>query len=106
MENSSLSDLIELARDPDPAARQALSQRITDICLRAPRQLNADEKEVAGHILIRLSREFETQVRAGLARQLAASPRAPKLLFRPLLRMRFLFPRPLSVKAPCWTNVI
>ncbi len=33
MEQSSLTDLIDLARDPDPAARQALSQRITDICL-------------------------------------------------------------------------
>lgn len=84
MEQTPLSDLIELARDPDPAARQALSQRITDICLLSPRPLNAEEKEVAGHILIQLSREFETQVRVNLAHQLAASPRAPKLLVQAL----------------------
>ena len=80
MEPTSLQSLIELARDPDPAARQALSQHITDICLQAPRQLNDEEKEVAGHILVHLSREFETQMRADLALQLASSPRAPKLL--------------------------
>ena len=80
MGNSSLIDLIELARDPDPAARFALSQKITDICLQAPRLLNPQEKEVAGHILIQLSRDFETQLRSSLAYQLAASDRAPKQL--------------------------
>lgn len=84
MEQASLQSLIELARDPAPAARQALSQHITDICLQAPRQLNEEEKEVAGHILLRLSREFETQMRANLARQLAASARAPKQLIMAL----------------------
>lgn len=80
MEKSSLTDLIELARDPNPAARVALSQRITDICLQAPRQLNPEEKEVAGHILIQLSRDFEVQLRSRLAFQLAGSSRAPKQL--------------------------
>ncbi|MEQ1888604.1 MAG: DUF2336 domain-containing protein [Alphaproteobacteria bacterium] len=80
MGNSSLIDLIELARDPDPAARFALSQKITDICLQAPRLLNPQEKEVAGHILIQLSRDFESQLRSSLAHQLAASDRAPKQL--------------------------
>ncbi|MFZ5833993.1 MAG: DUF2336 domain-containing protein [Pseudomonadota bacterium] len=80
MEQSALTDLIDLARNPAPEARYALSQRITEICLQAPRQLNNDEKMVAGHILIKLSREFEAQLRANLAHQLAASPRAPKQL--------------------------
>ncbi len=94
MEQTSLNDLIELARDPDPAARLALSQCLTDICLLAPRQLNPEEKEVAGHILIHLSREFETQMRANLAHQLASSPRAPKLL------MQALATDEISVSAP------
>lgn len=80
MEQSSLTDLIELARDPNPAARIALSERITDICLQAPRQLNSEEKEVAGHILIQLSRDFEVQLRSRLAVQLSGSSRAPKQL--------------------------
>lgn len=100
MEQSSLTDLIELARDPDPAARQALSQRITDICLQAPRQLNPEEKEVAGHILIRLSREFETQMRADLARQLAASPRAPKLLIQALAADEISVSAPVIAHSP------
>lgn len=100
MEQSSLNDLIELARDPDPAARQALSQRITDICLQAPRPLNPQEKEVAGHILIRLSREFETQMRANLAHQLAASPRAPKLLVQALAADEISVSTPIISQSP------
>jgi len=100
MEQSSLNDLIELARDPGPAARQALSQRITDICLQAPRPLNPQEKEVAGHILIRLSREFETQMRANLAHQLAASPRAPKLLVQALAADEISVSTPIISQSP------
>lgn len=100
MEQPSLNDLIELARDPDPAARQVLSQRIADICLRAPRPLNAEEKEVAGHILIHLSREFETQMRASLALQLAASPRAPKLLVQALAADEIAVSAPLIAHSP------
>lgn len=100
MEQSSLNDLIELARDPDPAARQALSQRITDICLQAPRPLNPQEKEVAGHILIRLSREFETQMRANLAHQLAASPHAPKLLVQALAADEISVSTPIISQSP------
>lgn len=100
MEPTSLSDLIELARDPNPAARQALSQRITDICLLAPRPLNAEEKEVAGHILIHLSREFETQMRASLAHQLAASPRAPKLLVQALAADEISVSAPIISQSP------
>lgn len=100
MEQSSLNDLIELARDPGPAARQALSQRITDICLQAPRPLNPQEKEVAGHILIRLSRVFETQMRANLAHQLAASPRAPKLLVQALAADEISVSTPIISQSP------
>ncbi len=100
MEQSSLNDLIELARDPNPAARQALSQRIADICLQSPRQLNPEEKEVAGHILIHLSREFETQMRANLAHQLAASPRAPKLLIQALAADEISVSAPIIAQSP------
>ncbi len=100
MEQSSLSDLIELARDPNPAARIALSERITDICLQAPRQLNPDEKEVAGHILIQLSRDFETQLRSRLALQLAASPRAPKQLILALARDEISVSAPVLSQSP------
>lgn len=100
MEQSSLTDLIDLARDPDPAARQALSQRITDICLLSPRQLNSEEKEVAGHILVHLSREFEIQMRASLAHQLAASPRAPKLLIQALAADEISVSGPIIAQSP------
>lgn len=100
MESSSLQSLIELARDPDPAARQALSQHITDICLEAPRLLNEEEKEVAGHILVHLSREFETEMRAGLARQLASSPRAPKILIQALAADEISVSSPVIAQSP------
>lgn len=100
MEQSSLNSLIELARNPDPAARQALSERITDICLQAPRPLNTEEKEVAGHILIKLSREFETQMRSRLATRLAASPRAPKLLIQALAMDEISVSAPVISQSP------
>lgn len=100
MEQSSLSDLIELARDPNPSARIALSERITDICLQAPRQLNPDEKEVAGHILIQLSRDFETQLRTKLALQLAATHRAPKQLVMALALDEISVSAPIISQSP------
>lgn len=84
MEKSSFTDLIALASDPDPAARQELSRHVTDICLNGERQLSMQEKEVAGHILVRLTREFETQLKVTLATRFAASPDAPKLLIQAL----------------------
>ncbi len=100
MAQTSISDLIELARDPDPAARQALSQHITDICLQGAHQLSPEEKEVAGHILIHLSREFETQMRANLAFQLSTSPRAPKLLVQALAADEISVSAPIIAHSP------
>lgn len=100
MEQTSFTDLIALAGDPDPAARQALSQRVTAICLSDDRQLSQQEKEVAGHILIRLSREFETQLRVKLAHQFAASPQAPKLLIQALAQDEVEVSAPIISQSP------
>lgn len=100
MSQELMTDLIELARDPDPGARHKLSQRISAICLESPRELSAQEKEVAGHILIRLSREFETKLRVLLAHELAASNRAPKQLIQVLATDEIEVSAPIIEKSP------
>ena len=100
MSQELMTDLIELARDPDPAARHKLSQRITAICLESPHELSPQEKEVAGHVLIQLSREFETKLRVLLAHQLASSNRAPKTLIQVLAADEIEVSAPIIGKSP------
>lgn len=80
MDNPQIENLIVLAADTSPLARQRLSDHIAGLCLTSACDLTPEEKEIAGHILIRISREFENDVRAHLARKLAASHNAPKEL--------------------------
>lgn len=75
-----IENLIELAKDKRPEARRALSVAIIDICHGAGVQLDPQDKEIAGQIIIRLIAEFESELRAQIADRLALSELAPKAL--------------------------
>ena len=72
--------LIELAKDKRPAARRALSLGIVELCHESGAEMSPQDKELAGQIAIRLICELATEMRAGIADMLAASPHAPKAL--------------------------
>ena len=79
-----IEDLIELAKDKSPEAHRALSMGIVNICHGAGVRLELQDKEIAGQIIIRLIKEFETELRVQIAARLAASQHAPKAVIRAL----------------------
>ncbi len=76
--------LIELAKDKRPAARRALSLGIVELCYGPGLEMDPQDKEIAGQIIIRLIAEFETDLRSQISHRLAASAQAPKALIRAL----------------------
>ncbi len=76
--------LIELARDKRPAARRALSLGIIELCHTSGLDMDPQDKELAGQIIIRLIAEFEIELRVQIADRLSASNQAPRALIRAL----------------------
>lgn len=100
MDASEIETLVALAADKSPLARAALSERMAELCLAPKRSLTPEEKEIAGHILIKLTREIECDVRAHLAERLAASPDAPKELIRALAMDEISVAAPVIAQSP------
>lgn len=100
MRDAVIEELIGLANDNSERARRELSDRIVTLCLGADYQLNAEEKELAGSILIRLLNEFEVQVRAQLALRLAATDQAPKRLVLALANDEITVAAPVIAHSP------
>jgi len=92
--------LIELAKDKRPEARRALSVAIIDICHGADIQLDPQDKEAAGQIIIRLIAEFEVALRAQISERLASSKRAPKALICALATDEIAVARPVILHSP------
>lgn len=100
MGHTELENLIVLATDTSPEARASLSDHIAGLCLATSRDLTPEEKEIAGHILIRISREVESDVRAHLARKLSTSPNAPKDLILALAMDQIEVAAPVIAHSP------
>ena len=76
--------MIALAKDKRPAARRALSLGIVELCRGPGLDLDPQDKEIAGQIIIRLISEFETELRIQVANKLATTEQAPRALIRAL----------------------
>lgn len=100
MEADEIENLIRLANDDSPGAREALSEQVTALCLSSVHTLGDQEKEIAGHILIKLARDFEVELRARLANQLSASDRAPAVLVRALAADEIQVATPIIAQSP------
>ena len=100
MRDNVIEELIVLANDRSPKARLELSDRIVTLCLGSNYQLNAEEKDLAGNILIRLLNEFEVQVRGQLAMRLASTDQAPKRLILALANDEIKVAAPVIAQSP------
>lgn len=99
-----IEQLIDLARDKTPAARRALSAGIIELCQRGAGEMDPQDKEIAGQIIIRLLAEFETEMRARIAQSLAASGQAPKALIRALAGDEISVARAVIAQSPLLEN--
>ncbi len=95
-----IENLIELAKDKSPEARRALSMGIVNICHGTGVQLGQQDKEIAGQIILRLIKEFESELRAQISARLAASQHAPKAVIRALAEDEISVAGPVIAKSP------
>lgn len=95
-----IENLIELAKDKSPEARRALSMAIIDLCHGGTAQLDPQDREIAGQIIIRLISEFESDLRAQIADRLSGSAQAPKALIRALAGDEISVAQPVIARSP------
>lgn len=100
MSDAGIQKLVALAADESQQSREALSDELIDLCLTPNHTLKPEEKEIAGHILIRLTRSFEVEVRGRLAVRLAHSQLAPKELIQALMLDEILVASPVIMHSP------
>ncbi len=96
--------LIALAKDKRPAARRALSLGIVELCHGPGLQMDPQDKEIAGQIIIRLISEFESDLRVQIADRLAASDQAPKALIRALAEDEIIVAEAVITQSPLLDN--
>lgn len=96
--------LIALAKDKRPAARRALSLGIVELCHGPGLDLDPQDKEIAGQIIIRLISEFEADLRSQIANRLAASSQAPKALILALAEDEIIVANAVIMQSPLLDN--
>jgi len=82
--HSSLIDLIELAKEPSSARRRELLRQVTNIFMTHPDDVSESEMHLYDQVMMQLSSDMETAVRAEISNTLAAATAAPLGLLRRL----------------------
>lgn len=81
---STLVDLIELAKENDSSRRRELLRSVTDIFMTGPETVNSREMELYDQVMMQLTSDMETIVRAEIANTIAGARNAPLGLLRKL----------------------
>ncbi len=81
---SSLTSLIEMAHEPSSAKRRELLRSVTNIFMAHPEDVKETELALYDEVMMQLSADMETAVRAEIAQQIARTRNAPLGLLRRL----------------------
>ncbi|WP_420549970.1 DUF2336 domain-containing protein [Curvivirga sp.] len=99
MNISSLTELVDIARDDTPESRNMLISSINNICLASGREMSAREKDLIYDIVAQLLQAVELQVRENLAASLAEQQDVPKELVLALANDVIDVARPVILKS-------
>lgn len=84
VQTSTLTDLIDLAKEPSSAKRRELLRKVTDVFMTHPDTVNEQEMALYDTVMSQLSTDMETAVRAEIANTIASAKAAPLGLLRKL----------------------
>lgn len=96
---SSLTALIDMAREPSSEKRRELLREITNVFMVSHDQVSDSEMGLYGDVLEQLNDEMEQAVRAELAQRLSCATRAPHGLLRKLASDHINVAEPILVKS-------
>ena len=82
--SSSLTDLIELAKEPSSAKRRELLRQVTGIFMARPDEVSAPEMALYDTVMTQLATDMETVVRAEISQTISSARNAPLGLLRKL----------------------
>jgi uncharacterized protein (DUF2336 family) len=97
---SKLAQLISLAQEPSSAKRRELLREITDLFFATVDQQSVRALALFDDVLLDLTREMETEVRAALSERIADAPRAPVGLVRSLANDEIAVAAPVLSRSP------
>ncbi|ESQ86068.1 hypothetical protein AEAC466_02450 [Asticcacaulis sp. AC466] len=84
VQTSSLTNLIELAKEPSSGRRRELLRQVTNIFMAHPEEISDTEMTLYDTVMSQLSADMETVVRAEIANTIASARAAPLGLLRRL----------------------
>ncbi|MGQ0663748.1 MAG: DUF2336 domain-containing protein [Pseudomonadota bacterium] len=94
-----LRELLALAQEATPPARERLAHEVGQLLVRQPEALSEVERGLAADILASLIREVEMPIRRALAVRLARAPRVPRALLTRLANDEIEVARPILLES-------
>ncbi|MFT4074281.1 MAG: DUF2336 domain-containing protein [Asticcacaulis sp.] len=101
---STLTDLIDLAKEPSSAKRRELLRQVTGVFMTNPDDISGPEMELYDTVMSQLTADMETVVRAEISASLSQAQRAPLGLLRRLAADDIAVAEPILTRSKALTE--